>query len=41
MDAIINRELISNPMNWLIVLLMVVIGNLALSFVIAAAKNAD
>ena len=41
MDALINVQLLRNPVNWVIVLLMVIIGNLAMYYLVNAASAVD
>lgn len=40
MERVLNLALLKNPVNWVVVLLMVVLGNLALAYIIAAGNAA-
>jgi len=41
MDNIINFELLENPINWIIVLLMIAVAGLALSLLFDNTPNAS
>lgn len=39
MDRIVNFDLLTNPLNWIIVALMLAIGTFALKLVISSANS--
>ena len=41
MDKVLNLELLRNPINWVIVVLMVMLGSIAVHYLFAAARAAD
>ena len=41
MDKVINVPLILNPLNWVIVVLMVLLGSMAIEYIFASASNPE